>query len=100
MWPVVAYRITPNLFGQQRWQAEIASDHPANLHARRAYSAGVAHAKMSNDVEGNFQGRFLFMQSVWLPAVMPLHRLHDRLCQAAEAANRRRYSRKFHRQNP
>lgn len=97
MYPVDAYRITPNLFGRQRWQAE-ARDQKARF-ARRAYSAEAAHMKMALDEEGTYRDRFLFMQEVWLPLSKPLYLFHDKLCREVEAAKRRRYSRKYRAQN-
>ena len=98
MYPIDTYRITPNVFGRQRWQAEVEGAQLSRF-ARRAYSAEAAHAKISADEENAFQGRFTFMQGFWLPATMPLRRIHDKLCQQVEAAKRRRYSRKYHAQN-
>lgn len=93
MYPIETYKITPNLFGHTRWQAE-AQDQRSRF-ARRAYSAGAAHAKMAADEELTFRGEFNFWQKVWLPASAPVYRLHDKICRIVHDRRRRRSRRKI-----
>lgn len=92
MYPIDTYRITPNLFGHTRWQAE-ALDQRSRF-ARRAYSPEAAHMKMSADEELTHLGRFNFWQNFWLPASAPVYKLHDKICRIFEDRRRRRRHRK------
>lgn len=82
MYPIDTYEITPNLFGHKRWQAEM--DNQPVPFTRRAYSPERASLKLAWDIELYWQGKPSIMQEVVLPLMIPLRRLHDRLC-------RRRY---------
>lgn len=94
MWPVTSYRVTPNLFGRDRWMAEIDGQH--SRFARRAYSQNAAERKIIRDENHLYEpGGVTFMQGVFLPATMPLRRFHDRLCQRAQQRRK-----KHLRQNP
>lgn len=88
MFPIETYRITPNLFGKTRWQAEI--DGQRSRFTRRAYSPQAAARKISRDENAIYDGKSRFMQNVWLPLTMPIRRRHDRLCQALERRRRRK----------
>lgn len=88
MYPIETYRIAPNLFGVERWQAEITGQR--SRFARRAYDPDRAARKISRDENGIYDGGIRFMQNVGLPLTMPLRRWHDRLCRAAESRRRQR----------
>lgn len=94
MYPIDTYRITPNLFGHTRWQAEVMGAQLSRF-ARRAYSAEAAHHKMSADEELTFRGRFNFWQNFWLPASAPVYKLHDKICRIVDEQCRRRRLRKI-----
>lgn len=88
MFPITSYKITPDLFGRTRWMAEIDGQH--SRFARRAYSQSTAERKIAHDENHLYDpGGVTFMQGVFLPAVMPIRRWHDRLCRAAEQRRRR-----------
>lgn len=91
MYPIDTYRITPNVFGHTRWQAEALTQR--SRFARRAYSAEAAHAKMSRDEEATFNDEFNFMQKIWLPASAPFYRLHDKFCRFVQERRRVRIHR-------
>ena len=88
MYPIETYRITPNLFGFQRWQAEITGQR--SRFARRAYNPDRAARKIARDESNIYDGGLRFMQSVGLPLTMPLRRWHDRICQGVEQRRRQR----------
>lgn len=92
MFPITSYKITPDLFGRTRWMAEIDGQH--SRFARRAYSQSAAERKISRDENHLYEpGGVTFMQGVFLPAVMPIRRWHDRLCRMAEQRRRARRAR-------
>lgn len=89
MFPITSYKITPDLFGRTRWMAEIDGQH--SRFARRAYSRSAAERKISRDENHLYEpGGVTFMQGMFLPAVMPIRRWHDRLCRIAEQRRRAR----------
>ena len=83
MFPIESYRISPNLFGVDRWQAEITGQR-----SRRAYRRAAAERKIAHDENAIYETGVTFMQGVFLPLTMPLRRWHDRICQAAERRRR------------
>jgi hypothetical protein len=87
MFPIEVYRITPNLFGQQRWQAEITGQR--SRFARRGLSYAAARRKMARDENRIYDGGTRLMQTVWLPLTMPARRWHDQLCFERERARKR-----------
>lgn len=89
MYPITSYKITPNLFGVTRWQAEI--DGQRSRFARRAYSQNAAERKIARDENHLCEpGGVTFMQGVFLPLAMPLRRAHDRLARRVEQRRRER----------
>lgn len=90
MYPVTSYPITPDLLGRVRWMAEIDGQH--SRFARRSYSRSRAEAKICADESAYWNGHITFMQRWFLPAVMPIRRWHDKLCQRAQQRRKvRRY---------
>lgn len=89
MFPITSYKITPDLLGRTRWMAEIDGQH--SRFARRAYSQRAAERKIARDENHLYEpGGVTFMQGTFLPAVLPVRRLHDRLCRAVEQRRRMR----------
>lgn len=89
MFPIESYRISPNLFGAERWQAEITGQR--SRFARRSYDRNRAERKIARDENAIYDGGIRFMQNVVLPITMPIRRCHDQMCQ--EAARSRRQNR-------
>lgn len=89
MYPIESYRITPNIFGIERWQAEISGQR--SRFARRSYDRGRAERKIARDENALYDHDTLrFMQTIGLPLTMPLRRWHDRLCQQVQRDRRNR----------
>ncbi|QIG58129.1 hypothetical protein SEA_CAPTAINREX_41 [Microbacterium phage CaptainRex] len=91
MYPITSYTVTPDLLGRTRWMAEIDGQH--SRFARRAYSREAAERKIAHDENAYWDGHITFMQRWFLPAAMPVRRLHDRLCQAVQRRRKVRRAR-------
>lgn len=87
MYPIDTYRVTPDLFGRTRYQAE-ADPYPLRF-CRRAYSEDAARRKLARDLDAHFAGRASVMQKFLLPVLVPVRRRVDRLARRLEQRRKR-----------